>query len=591
MGQERVSTGVEVVLARWTGSARLTAMSPVRLWVVWCALAVIGCARRGGIRPSDPELTIVVAATTDVHGRLRGWDYYANAPDTMRGLSRAATVVDSLRAAHSGRLVLVDAGDLLQGNPLTYVAARASQDALHPVIAAMNVMAYDAAAVGNHEFNYGLALLDRARREARFPLLAANVGRVDGGPAFPGWTMVERAGARVGIVGATTPGSMVWDRDALAGRATVGDIVPAVRAAVGDVRSKGADVVVVVLHSGLAEPSSYDTIQSGVASENVAARVAREVSGVDVVVFGHSHKEVADTSIAETLLIQPKNWATSVGLATLALRRLGGGDSRTRWAVVRKHGSILAAGGHREHPALLAATERAHAATVAYATSPIATTTAVWRSDSARVASTALMRFILQTMRNAAGSELAASAAFSVDAALGPGPITVADIARLYPYENTLRAVRLTGAQLREYLEWSARYFREVSHDSGSLLDPSVPGYNFDVVSGVSYTIDLSRPWGKRITRLERNGRAVAATDVFTLALSSYRQTGGGGYSMLRGAPVVYDRQQDIRTLLLDEVRRYGMCVTTADAGEEWHLEPAEARDRAYRAIRARPER
>src|SRR4051812_26601662 len=216
---------------------------------------------------------LVVASVTDVHGRLRGWNYESNRVDPVRGLSRAATIVDSVRTAAPGRVVLLDAGDLLQGNSLTYVAARVSPSTTpHPVIAAMNAMHYDAAAVGNHEFNYGVPFLERAVAQASFPFLAANAYRPTGARGFRAWTLVKRGGVKVGIVGATTPGSMVWDRDNLKGRLVIRDIVPAVRQAVKEVRGAGAEVVLVTMHSGLDGPSSYDTVSSGVASENVAAR-------------------------------------------------------------------------------------------------------------------------------------------------------------------------------------------------------------------------------------------------------------------------------------------------------------------------------
>ncbi|GAC1477027.1 MAG: hypothetical protein NVS1B4_18970 [Gemmatimonadaceae bacterium] len=557
--------------------------------MLFAAGLVSGCAGGIGTQVPRPSTTFVIAATTDVHGRLRGWDYYLNVADSARGLARAATVFDSLRAAHPGRVITVDAGDLLQGNPLAYVAARVASDTLHPIIAAMNAAAYDAAVVGNHEFNFGLEVLDRSRRQARFPLLGANIDRQDGGAAFPRSHIIERGGVRVGIVGGTTPGAVVWDRDVLSGRVTVGDIIPAVRMAVDDVRARGVDVVVVLLHSGLMEPASYDTVATGVASENVAGRVAREVAGVDVVVYGHSHKEMVDTTIAGTLLVQPRNWAASVAVATLTLAPHRGAGRR--WDVIAKRGTTILATGHAESHAILQTTERAHRATVAYALTPLGTTPISWRSDSARIASTPVMQFILETMRGAAGSQLAATAAFSVEASLGPGPITVADVARLYPYDNTLRAVRITGDQLRAYLERSAFYFRDPSAGRDTVLDPAIPGYNFDIVSGVTYTIDISRPLGRRITRLEWNGRPVAAADTFTIALSSYRQTGGGGFSMLRGAPVVYDRQQDIRQLLVDEIRRQRTLIPDAAVRDEWHVEPSEAAGRAYRAMHSRSSR
>ncbi|MDB4899911.1 MAG: cpdB [Gemmatimonadetes bacterium] len=524
-----------------------------------------------GGNSSPNAFDLVVAATTDVHGRLRGWNYESNRADPARGLSRAATIVDSLRHEAPGRVGLVDAGDLLQGNSLTYVAARVTPSAPHPVIAAMNAMRYDAAAVGNHEFNYGVPFLEQAVKAAAFPFLATNVTLPDGRNAFVSWTIVEREGARIGIVGATTPGSMVWDRDNLAGRLVIHDIIPDLKGAVEDVRAAGAAVVVVTMHSGLDEPSSYDTVTTGVASENVAARAAREVPGVDLIVYGHSHKEVADTMINGVLLMQPKNWATSVGIAHLYLVR-----ERGVWRVSLKNSTIVQAAGHAESPAVLAATEAAHKATVAWVTTPIGRTPVAWRSDSSRVMDTPLIDFILETERRAAGSDLASTAAFTLDAAIDSGAITAARLQALYPYDNTLRAVRITGQQLRDYLEQSARYYTTAA--DGTLgIDPSIPGFNFDIVSGADYTLDVSRPGGQRVTRLEVRGRPVQPTDTFTLALNNYRQTGGGGYRMLSGAPVVYDKQQEIRQLLIDEVRRKGTIVPSDYFTRNWRIEPASA--------------
>lgn len=550
-----------------------------RISPVVLVLLAAGCAHPAPA-PASASLDLVVAVTTDVHGRLRGWNYESNRPDSLRGLTRAATIVDSLRAAAPGRVILLDAGDLLQGNSLTYVAARITPNAPHPVVAAMNAMHYDAAAVGNHEFNYGVPFLERAIAPAFFPFLAANTYHVDGSRAFRAWTIVERGGTRIGVVGATTPGSMVWDRDNLAGRIVIHDIIPELRRAVDEVRAVGASVVLVTIHAGLDEPSSYDTVTTGVPSENVAARVAREVPGIDLIVYGHSHKEMADTVINGVLLMQPKNWATSVAVAHLQLVNDGTGSR-----VAAKHSSLVQAAGHTESPAVLAATEVAHRATVAWVTTPIGRTPVVWRADSARVADTPLIDFILEVERRTAGSDLASTAAFSLDAALDSGAITPGMLQALYPYDNTLRAVKISGRQLRDYLEQSARYYRTAPDGSVS-VDPTIPGFNFDIVSGADYTLDVSRPAGQRVTRLEVRGTPVAPTDSFTMALNNYRQTGGGGYAMLSGAPLVYDKQEGIRELLIDEVRRKGTIMPSEYFTPNWRLEPASAVGALYRQLR-----
>ena len=521
---------------------------------------------------------LVVAATTDVHGRLRAWDYFADTAETTRGLARLATAVDSLRRVHPGRVILLDGGDLLQGNPMTYVASR-TPSMPHPVMAAMNAMRYDAAAVGNHEFNYGVPFLEQAVAQARFPFLAANARRLDGSRAFPAFVMIERAGVKVGIVGATNPGANIWDRGNLRGRLTVTDIAPAVRSAVDSVRAAGAELVVAVLHSGIGGPPSFDT--TGVGNENVAGDVARQVPGIDLIVVGHSHREVADTTINGVLIMQPRQWAGSLGVATIRLQNRG-----ASWNVIEKRGELVRARGYDESPAVVQAVAAQHDAARAATNRAIGSTGAVWRSDSARTHDTPLVDFVLDVERRVFGADLSSTAAFDLGATLGPQKITVAQLARLYPYENTLQLVKISGATLRAYLEQSARYFvvRPGAAPSVS-ADPDIPGYNFDIIGGAEYVIDLARPMGERVTTLRVKGRPVAPTDSFTLAVNNYRAGGGGGYGMLRGAPVLRDTQVEIRDLLIAEIERRGSVTQANYSDRHWRIEPAAYAAAAYRAL------
>ena len=529
--------------------SKLVSVAAVAVAAVGCRTAPVTSAP-GVPVSAGGGIELLILSTTDVHGRIRGWDYYADSAEWIRGLSRGATIVDSVRAANPGRVILVDAGDLLQGNPFAYIANKEFSGRTNPIIAAMNSMKYDAAAIGNHEYNYGVPYLESAISQAHFPMLSANTYKMDGKHAFKSWTIVERAGAKIGIVGATTPGVMVWDAENIKGKLKFGDIVPAVRTAVNEVRAAGANVVIVSVHSGLNEPSSYDTVSTGLPSENVAGRIASEIPGIDLVVYGHSHKEQKDLHIGSTLLVQPKNWAQSVGAAHLTLSKASGS-----WKVTSSHGETIQAARHPEEAGVLAVSAATHTATLAYANRVIGTTKVAWRGDSARLKDTPLIDFVLEVERKAAGTDLASTAAFTLDGALPAGNVTVAKIALLYPYDNTLRAVRLTGKQLRDYLEFSSRFYTGAVQAGAPATNPEIPGYNFDIVAGADYTVDLTKPIGSRVTSLTYKGKPVADTDSFTMALNNYRQTGGGGYAMLRDAPVVYDKQQEIRQLLIDEVR------------------------------------
>lgn len=560
--------------------AASASIAPVRLMA----------AQRAGSAPertrapqgAPASLKLVIAATTDTHGRLRGWDYYTNTPDLGRGLTRVGTIVDSLRAANPDRVVLVDAGDWLQGNPLTSAVAALPPSKAHPVIAAMNALQYDAAVVGNHEFNYGVPFLDAVVKQARFPMLAGNVRDASGKEHFASTTSFVRNGVKVAVIGATTPGAMVWDRDNLrAAKLTVTDIVPAVRKAVSSARTSGAEVVVVVLHSGLGGASSYDTANAHIAQENVAGRIPLEIPGIDVVVFGHSHSELVDSTINHTLLMQPRNWAASVAVATLSLEKRG-----NKWAVQSSNGQSIAANGHIESKAVLAVTEDAHNAAMKWANAPIGKTTVAWRSDSARVQDSPIIDFVAEVMRREAKTDLASTSAFSLETRLEPGVITMAQLSQMYPYDNQLVAVRISGAQLRAFLEQSAKQYRTLNADgsapAGGIVDNAVAGYNYEILSGAEYVFDLRKPVGERVTTLSFKGRPVRDDDSFTLALNSYHQNGAGGYSMLANLPRTYEKASDIRSLLVDEVRRVGSINPAEYAKQNWRIEPASAVAMAY---------
>ncbi len=443
-------------------------------------------------------------------------------------------------------------------------------------------MRYDAAVLGNHEFNYGLPALDRMLAGATFPVIAANVTRHDGQRAWPGVAWVERGGVRIAVIGETTQWATIWDKLNLDGKVTIGDIVASVRAQTEAARRAGADVVIVLAHSGLDGGSGQGDHAAGLPPENAMADVARQVPGVDLIVFGHTHREVADTSINGVLLVQPRNWATSASIVSLRLTRAEG-----HWRVVSKRGAIVRAAGHAEDSTVVAAVAAGHAAARAWANTVIGTTAVAWRTDSARTADTPIMDFIGETMRRATGADLASTAVFSTHVRMPPGPITVSRLAQLYPYDNTIRVLRLSGAQLKAFLERSAEYYKVTGEGTAAVAapDPAFIGFNFEVVTGASYTIDLRRPRGDRIVGLAMRGRRVAPTDSFNVAMSNYRASGTGGYGMVVGAPVVTDDQREVRQLLIDEVTRRGTLRPGDYFTRSWRLVPPKLAADVQRAL------
>ncbi|HSJ08041.1 MAG TPA: 5'-nucleotidase C-terminal domain-containing protein [Longimicrobiales bacterium] len=575
---------------------RIGSRTGLTTWIPGALLLLGGCAGAGSpvatLAPAADTMSVVLLGTTDVHGRLYPHDYYTGRGEE-RGLSLLKPLVDSVRAAHPGRTLLFDSGDILQGNPLGYLYARVRGHEPNPIIRAMNLMGYDAAAIGNHEFNYGLDHLRRAIDQADFPFVSANVYRHGTGEhAYAPFTLIPLATPSgdtviVGVTGNTPPGVHVWDRDHVEGVLEFREVVGAVRSVVADMRAGGADIVVVLSHGGL-EGTSYDTLTTGLPPENTAAELARQEPGIDVIFLGHTHREVADTTINGVLLTQARNWATSLAAATLTLRRGAGG-----WRVERKRGEILRPVAALADRAFMDSLRWEHERTLAYVTARIGEAPAALPAHDARVRDTPIIDFINEVQRRTAGTQLSATAAFQLNVDVPAGDITVAQIAALYPYDNTLRAIRITGAQLRAYLEKSAGYYAGwPAREGGTVTNFAVPGYNFDIVSGVDYVLDISRPAGSRVTVLRYNGADVTDGQTFTLALNNYRQSGGGGYDMIAGAPVVYDRGEDIRELLIEEVRSRGDIRAEEYFRENWRLHPAEAataalaeqRDREVRA-------
>ncbi|HEX9703699.1 MAG TPA: 5'-nucleotidase C-terminal domain-containing protein [Gemmatimonadales bacterium] len=539
--------------------------------------------------PRPPSLQsdtvqLIVVATTDVHGWMRGWDYVRDAA-APGGLARAATILETLRARHADRVVLLDVGDLLQGNPFAHYFATEDRRRPHPVVDALNALGYDAATPGNHEFNYGLEFLARATGDATFSYVSANITRGTGDSLlFAPSVVIPRGGVRVGVTGFTTPGVMVWDRASVLGKARVRRVEETAPEALRRLAAANVDLKIALIHAGLGGASTYDT--TGTGAENAAAVLAATDPKPDLVIVGHSHREIRDTVINGVHFVQPKNWAQSVSVVYVTLVRGAGGAGPGRYRVAAIRADLIPLATVPEQPRITRRFEEAHERVRAWAATPLGVAGPGFDGRGGRVRDTPLTDFVNEVQRRRTGADLSATAMFDAGTGLKAGEILYRDVAGIYPYENTLRAVRISGLQLKAFLEHSSRYFHTFVPGQ-PVVDDRVPGYNFDIVSGLRYTIDLSQPVGQRV-RMSWQGRAVQSADSFTLALNSYRQEGGGGYAMLQGAPVVYDRGENLRDLLVAEIRRVGTLRAADYYAVNWSLLPAAARDAALAAFAPR---
>ncbi|WP_200422274.1 bifunctional UDP-sugar hydrolase/5'-nucleotidase [Streptomyces sp. Y2F8-2] len=581
--------------------------------VTSAAVAVAGAVGSGTAEAADhqPEKTprtwsFSVLGTTDLHSHVFDWDYYKDAAYSDKagnsvGVARVATLIKQQREAKGeDRVLLVDAGDIIQGTSLAYYFARVDpitgKDApKHPMAVAMNHMRYDAAALGNHEFNYGIDVLRKFESQCHFPLLGANA--LDAKtlrPAFRPYTVkcVRVPGApdiKVGILGLTNPGIALWDKDNVSGKMVFPGLVEQAKKYVPRLRALGCDVVFLTDHSGLDGSSSYGDELPYV--ENASNLVAEQVPGIDAILVGHTHVEVPSYTVKneetgeEVLLSEPYCWGYRLSVFDFELELHHG-----RWKVTSKTARTLNPNTVDEDPEIKRLLEADHELVVKYVNTSVGTCTADLSAAESCWKDVPIMDFIHQVQMATVASGLSSAdaalplisvaAPFSRTADIPAGSVTIKDIAGLYIYDNTLYGKKLTGAQLKDYLEYAAKYYHQVP--SGTKVDTATLtnannfwDYMYDTAAGVDYEIDIAQPEGSRIKNLSYKGAPVADDQVFVVAVNNYRANGGSGYPHIASAPIAYSSTNEIRQLMIDYVTAKKTLDPTDFAVTNWKLTQA----------------
>lgn len=537
-------------------------------WLLGLVL-LVGHASAAGER-----VQITVLSTTDMHGNLMPVDYFTDKP-AHRGLARVASLIRDARKG-APDAILIDCGDTIQGSPMAYYFARKNSRPTNPMIVAMNALGYDAMVIGNHEYNFGLSVLEKARRESVFPWLSANTYQKHSNDktVYVPYVMREVSGVRVAIVGLTTPAIPNWEEPANYAGLEFRDLVPEARKWVAHVReNERADVVIAAVHMGL--EVDLRTGAAGlwnIPGENAAVAVAEQVPGIDVMLMGHTHREVSGLYVNGVLLAQAGRWADHLARVDLYLDPVETGG----WKVIAKSGrSIPVTASTATDPEIAELAAPYEAETQAWLNKPIGTCARELTAADSRLRDTAIVDLIHRVQLDAGGADVSFAASFNLNARLPEGAVTVRDIAGLYVYENSLVVVEVTGAQIKAGLEHAAGYFLPYAEGKTAqdLVDQRQPGYNFDMVEGVDYTIDLTRPPGDRILGLTYQGQPLAPDRKLKLALNNYRMNGGGGYTMFKGAPVVWRSGAEIRDLIIDWVEKRGSVP--AEPTNNWRIIPA----------------
>jgi 2',3'-cyclic-nucleotide 2'-phosphodiesterase/3'-nucleotidase len=598
----------------------MSTLTPSRRGVLTGAAAL---AAAGYVAPAsaktdrDPHATtLTILGTTDLHGNVFNWDYYKNAEydDAAHndiGIAKVQTLIKAQRdRIGSNPLLVLDAGDTIQGTPLAYYYAKVepiTQGGMHPMANAMNLVGYDAAALGNHEFNYGIPLLRTFEAQLDYPLLGANaVDPATGLPVFTPYIvkkfrMPQGPDLKVGILGLTNPGIAIWDQANVSGRIDFPGLIEQATVFVPKLKNLGCDIVVIAAHSGADNTSSYGNALPYV--ENASKLMAEQVPDIDAVLVGHTHVDIPQLLATnqqtgqEVLLCQPDYWGMRLAVMELDLVRHG-----NRWRVADggRSSQTLNSNVAAEDPEVAAAVREQHDKVVTYVNSPVGTSVQAMSAARAPVEDVPIIDFVNFVQADAVkqgltGADaslpvLSIAAPFNRQASFPSGQVSIRDVAGLYIYDNTLLGVKVTGQDVKDYLEYSARYFQQVSGTGPFTMDQvtnagypdadppvaPIPDYNFDTIAGLddhlTYDIDISQPVGSRITNLQYAGSAIDPAMEFAMAVNNYRQSGGGGFPAVKAAPVVYNRQIDIRQLLIDWVTANGTIDPAQFASVDWRL-------------------
>ena len=586
-------------------------------------------------RAAGNQAHLRLMETTDIHVNVFPYDYYADKPNDTMGLTRTATIIDNIRAEATNSL-LIDNGDVLQGNPMgDYMAYQhgMKDGDVHPVIKAMNTLGYSVGTLGNHEFNYGLDFMFKVLAGANFPFVCANLtkGQLASDPTkddlfFKPYLILEKkikdgsgneSPVKIGFIGFVPPQIMLWDIKNLEGKAQTRDIVEAAKAWVPVMKAEGADIVIALSHSGIDGSGPSDKM------ENASLYVA-SVDGIDAVFTGHQHlvfpgpktwDGIKDADPVKGTLhgkpaVMAGFWGSHLGLIDLLLEKDG-----KSWKIVdftsearpiyHRDDKKKVVADVADKKEVVEAAKAEHEATLTYVRTPVGKTSAplysyfalVADDPSVQIVSQAQIWYIKEMLKETQYKDLpvlSAAAPFKCGGRNGAdyytdvpaGNVAIKNVADLYLYPNTVQAVVINGAQVKNWLEMSAAMFNQVKPGAkdADLINNAFPSYNFDVIDGVTYQIDVSQPRrfgddGKllnadanRIQNLQFDGKPIDPAQKFLVVSNNYRAGGGGNFPEIASDKVVYQAPDTNRDVIVRYVHDQGTINPTADGN--WTFKP-----------------
>ncbi|MDF2669419.1 MAG: 2, 3-cyclic nucleotide 2-phosphodiesterase [Paenibacillus sp.] len=512
---------------------------------------------------------ITLLETSDVHGNIVPIQYANNQVNEV-GLAKVASVI-RMERSRGEQVIWIDNGDLIQGTPLAYHHARLNSEPPNPLILVLNELGVDAAVIGNHEFNYGRELLDKAVRESRFPWMAANiVDQQTGEPAFgcPYIVKVLEEGIRVGILGLCTPYIPNWEAPRHIEGLAFLDAVETAKRWVPKLRAEErADLVVISYHGGFERDLDTGEPTEPLTGENQGYQLCMEVPGIDVLLSGHQHRMISGKRINGVIIAQPGYRGEYVAKVNVILEQKTETDG---WQVKETDSELLSVSGIVADEKILELIVNYEEQTQQWLDTPMGRVEGdMVVSDVMRIRleDSPLIEFINMVQMDAAKTDISNTALFTDDSPGIPENVTMRDIVSNYIYPNTLKVIRITGQDMREALEQTAAYFQTSIAGEVEIKDtfmlPKPQPYNYDMWEGIQYTLDIRRPEGSRVVELMYKGEPVGLDKEYDVVMNNYRAGGGGNYMMFQGKAVIKDIPTDVSELIADYILQRGTIKAT----------------------------
>lgn len=598
------------------------------------SVTLVGCGNQTGtetsnVAASEGTMELKILATTDVHNYLMNYDYYTTSESDNYGMVKLATLIKGYQAEtpEVEDFVLLDNGDLIQGNPLgDFFNKVESVEAgtTHPIYEAFEAMGYDALGLGNHEFNYGLDYLHQIIEDTTIPVINTNVfNATTNEHEFNPYVILDKevvdaegnvSDIKVGVLNVVPEQILNWDKLHLEGKVTVQDMKEAIETYVAKLQEEGADIIVALAHTG------YGSGEYVEGAENVAAALTK-VEGLDVVIGGHSHEvfpsanfdptlenvDLEKGTINGTLTVQPAKYGEGLGVVSLKLTK----DENGKFTVVDGKAENVSAKGVENDTEIEALLKPYHEKVVEYVSTPVGEVTTpltsffalVGDDASVQVVADAQVAYVTELVKTA--PELAAYKELPILSAAAPfkaglskggtnpedyvnieaGGITIKDVSNLYKYPNTLSILKLTGKDVKEWLEMTAGMFNQIEEgkEGQALLNDDFPSFNFDTIDGVTYEVDVTQPARydadgnlvdetvERIVNLQFQGKPIDETQEFLVVTNNYRAGGGGNFPIFpTGEELVYTSVDENRQIVADYIAKQGTFTPVAD--NNWKL-------------------